>query len=778
MLWGLAAVPASRLSFDRSIENMFSRDDPARRAYERSVRIFGSDEVVVVAFPAAAAADQELAAQRALTRRLAQVPGVESVLSLATVPAALRALAGARLEDLFENLLISADRQTAAVLCTLQEPQRASVPRQETIDRLRAAAREHHPQAVLAGAPIMIADGFRYVEEDGRLLGWLATALLAAVIGLCFRSVRWVVAPFVVVHVALALTHALLVLSGWQLSMVSSMLWAIVTVIGVATSVHVIVRFREKLAAGHAPREALQQTGSELLGPIFWTCATDAAGFAALVFAQVGPVQDFGRMMAVGALMTAVALALWMPGLALVGQRPTATPMPPPQRHLRHGLVDLLHAILHRPRTVVAITGLLAVVSALGLSRVRVESDFTSNFRAYTEVSRSYQFVESRFGGAGVWEVNAAVPLLLTNGSLSDPRNSQRAWHAFVQQVRQLQEQLRAIEIFNEASGRSEPGITKVLSLVDLHDAIPEAQRRELQRWFRGGNPVVSGLSDLFGIRPPQDEPHSFLALLRGMQWTAPHLLRPLWAEDPDSGRVYFRILLRAREQQPSDQKKALIAEVRRIVDQFAQSPANDAAVAALADPSVTGYFVLLTSLIESLIRDQWITFGIASAAIFGMLVLAFGSPLPAAIAMVPNLVPILVVMGWMGWLNIKLNMGAVMIAAVSIGLAVDSSIHYIASYRRARQEGAAVVAALQRVQQSVGRAVVLSTLALVVGFSAMAFSQFVPIVYFGMLVGITLLGGLVGNLIVLPLLLWLAEREERPEPDAAAASVHLHRDG
>jgi len=120
------------------------------------------------------------------------------------------------------------------------------------------------------------------------------------------------------------------------------------------------------------------------------------------------------------------------------------------------------------------------------------------------------------------------------------------------------------------------------------------------------------------------------------------------------------------------------------------------------------------------------------------------------------------VVTGLMGWAGLKINMGAAMIAAVSMGLSIDSSIHYITAFRRARHAGRSVHEAFLVVHQSVGRAVVFSTLALVVGFMALCSSQFVPTIYFGVLVSLSMLGGLAGNLVVLPLLLKLVTRESR----------------
>ncbi|MEX2558953.1 MAG: MMPL family transporter, partial [Pirellulales bacterium] len=145
------------------------------------------------------------------------------------------------------------------------------------------------------------------------------------------------------------------------------------------------------------------------------------------------------------------------------------------------------------------------------------------------------------------------------------------------------------------------------------------------------------------------------------------------------------------------------------------------------------------------------------------MMLLAFRSLPLALAALVPNALPILVVTGWMGWLGVRINMGAAMIAAVSMGLAVDSSVHYLTAYRRHRAAGQSVYDSLAAVHQRVGRAMIFSTLALVVGFSGLSLSRFVPTIYFGVLVSLTMLGGMLGNLVVLPLLIRLIDREKPP---------------
>lgn len=218
-----------------------------------------------------------------------------------------------------------------------------------------------------------------------------------------------------------------------------------------------------------------------------------------------------------------------------------------------------------------------------------------------------------------------------------------------------------------------------------------------------------------------------------------------------------MRIMLRSRERQPAASKRWIIEAVGREAAQSSLGDGNNA-----AEP--TGVFVLLAGLVDRLLADSWLTLGVAVAGIFFLLAVAFRSPLLAMVALVPNLLPIVFVLGALGWAGLKINMGTAMIAAVSMGLSIDSSIHYIAAWgqrdpspasRRDPLGGAVSIrGALDLAHDTAGRAIVFATLALVVGFLALCSSEFLPTVSFGGFAAVTLLGGMLGNLIVLPVLL------------------------
>lgn len=709
----IAWPAAQRLHFDRSIENMFAHDDEVLAPYRQLKRTFGGNEIVLAAY-----VDRDLLSTSGLDRlekltgQLANVPGVATVFSLAQ-----RGLLGGRIVEsslrepflqLAEGYVIGADRQTAGIVCLLVPEAESNTPRSQTIAQMRAAVGRHDPTAVLTGEPVMIVEGFRYLEHDGRLLGTTSTVLLTLVIVFCFRSLRWVVVPVAIVYATLLWTQAALAASGFRLSMVSSMLWALVTVICVATVVHVIVGFRAARASGRPQADALALTLALLLGPIAGACLTDAAGFGSLLVAHVGPVRDFGAMMALASLLALASIVLLLPGLALAGGFDADPRRAWGEGHLERELTRLSAWIEHHPRTLALAVAVPLAAALVGLAWLEVETDFTKNFRAASPLVKSYEFVETRLGGAGVMDVVLPLP------ADHDPE--------FIPRLRMFEERLRRDVVVRDDAGRQAPALTKVMSVVDALDALAPGMVRDQQ-----------GLE---------------AALAPARLWMP--LLAALHGRDPQAGgRQYLRVMLRARERQPADQKHRLIEQVRRL----AREEFGDQA-------RVTGFFVLLARLIESVSRDQWLTFAVATVGIWLMVLAAFRSLPLALISLAPNALPILVVTGMMGWLGLRINMGAAMIASVSMGLSVDSSIHYLAAFRRQRAAGLSLHEALHAVHQQVGRAMIFSTLALVVGFSALCLSEFVPTIYFGVLVSLAMLGGLAGNLVILPLLLKLVSRE------------------
>ncbi|MBI3863930.1 MAG: MMPL family transporter [Planctomycetia bacterium] len=734
VLTALSVVPANQLTFNETIESMFSDDDPHLVDYSASKRQFGGDELVGVVYQ-----DPDLYGSEgrervaALAAKLSEIPGVQasSTQDLASNLAAIdkplfttlfKKQIGAlrqNLIELFRGVLVGADDRTTAIVLRLVPEQTTPVPRSRTIGEIRAIAEEarqrnraaylkQHPgqrdesgelfATYVIGEPVQVHDMFRYVQQDGQILGWTSKGLLVVVILVLFRRLRWVLLPIIVVQATLLWTQAILVLSGIQLTMVSSILDSLVTIIGVATVMHMSLVYCEL-----RPRldrvEALRHTLVMLAADVFWVCATTAAGFAAELSSHVFPVRSFGIVMTLGSMLVLVAIAAILPGGVLLGRHTADPDVSAVDRRLGRWLTVLGNWIERYPWRMLGACLVVTGVSAAGISRIRVETEFTRNFRKSSPIVQAIDFAEVHLGGAGVWEVNFPAP----------PRLSAD----FLEQVRGLARRLRELP----GGPDGEPGLTKVMAVTDGVDLIPER---------------------LFFVRLSLEKR---LEYLEGLQ---PEFVHSLY--NGESGRM--RIVLRAREQQQAARKEAVIRRVEQLARQTfpAETPADEA--------RATGLFVLLTFIVESLLGDQWACFLWGAAGIIAMMTVAYRSLRIGLISLIPNLLPIVLVVGAMGWLDLPVNIGTAMISSVSMGLTVDASIFYISSFQRMQQEGMDFSQALHATQHEIGRALIYSNFALIVGFLVLTISHFIPLVYFGLLVSVAMLGGLAGNLVLLPLLM------------------------
>lgn len=758
----LAAWPASqRLSFDRTLHRMFAPDAPVRTDFEFLQSSFGVSDLVVFAYRDEAlwsADGTGLERLKGIRERIEAVSGVAIAMDLSKVDQMLgqlnqglaifsqfqkKANPHALLDDsnalaqefktIFEGQTHSRDGKLVAIACLLKPTNQSLGTTKETLEELRKIAdslvNEGLSKGMLVGQPVMVEEGFDEIELDGRRLSVVSTVCLALLIWIGFRSLRWALISIAVVQWSLIVTRGLLAWLAWDLTMVSSMLASIVTVIGVATTMHWMLGYQQEMRQqtspeGTCPETALQTSMRNLWRPIMWACITDAIGFASLAFAKVGPIQDYGCMMALASIVVLMGIFVLIPTLALV-------PLAPPQyakrlglsydlfqipgdEQLRDFLLWILRSVSKFPWSVSSVSIGICILAVWGSLRLKVETDFIKNFRQDAPLVLAYRAVESELGGAGVWDVVLPAPKMLSQ--------------KYLDQVTALEQRLLTLVIPGEEPLR----LTKVMSFADADQA-------------SRSSPILGKLS--------------IEARLLGMRQVMGSFVDTLVTK-PSSGQRYLRIMLRSREQAESAQKEQLIAEVRQLVETTVRTEEWQAALGqSQAKGMVSGYYLLLSQLVSSIVEDQWRCFAVATIGICIAMAIALRSSWLALLTILPNALPSLCILGWMGWSGTRVNLGAAMIAAVSMGLSVDSSLHYLIRFRRERNEGRSFDEALIAAQSEIGMAMILSTLALVLGFGSLGVSNFLPTVVFGTTASISMVGGLLCNLAVLPALLRLSER-------------------
>jgi len=711
--------PASRLKLDESIESLYDARDPSLLAYQRSKEAFGGDEFVLVAYQSEDATDHdELRRIRDFAEELSQVPGVQAASTqdlwhtlrnpratgIVRVALRLSATENALLK-LSRHVLIGEDNRTVCIVLRLADEAQSGVPRKVTFGQIRKLAEQHSPRAYVAGEPVQIYDMFRYVSQDSWLLGIASSVLLMIVILIFFRNIRWVILPIVIIQTTLLWTCGLLELSGLKLSMVSSMLTSLITVITIASTMLVTVLYRE--FREHAPREeAFHKTFVWLAEPFFWISLTTAIGFASLLTSGATPVRSFSIMMALGSMLIPLLCLLILPGGILIGNMQSDPTTPFGEKFLGRQLTRLTDWSENYPWRILGGTIALSVLGIWGLARLSVETDFSKNFRHSSSIVQAIEFFEKNMGGVGSWEVAFDVPHRLEEISLD--------------RVRELAAELRELKLPDGT------GLTKVIALTDgleLVPRIPIGEDERRGRLFPGiprfRDAILKERQEILAELQPEMEPSLYNNKL---------------------GRM--RIVLRSLEQKPAEVKLELI----RMVEETSRKYFPDA--------KASGLYVLLTNMITSLLGDQTKSIILSTLGITACMVLALRNFKLGLISLIPNLLPLLLVIGGMGWVGIPINIGTAMIASVSLGLTIDNTIMYLEDYQKSRKSGLTHLAAIQAANGSSGLALLIANIALIVGFSVLALSNFLPMVYFGVMVSLAMLGGLIGNLILLPVLI------------------------
>ena len=755
------AVSGKRVSYEQSINSFFAEDDPYMAVYQQAAKTFGDDNFIFLVYDdpalvspqglervselaAAVAPDRIAAVQRvesldampllwsiddallaldrlpgfarnlALNAAKRAVKNVDLKTNTMTVAGAVRAAAGdasalARLKDrltrhpLFLGTVIDATGTTTAVVARLKKTHQHNVI--ETVAEMRRigdefAARHRLGRPAVVGPPVLLSDGFAAIEVDGRRLAVVGMILIGVVTLSAVQSLWWAIVPMLAGWVVWLATEAILTTFNIKLSLSGGPLVAQIIVLTMPAASHLAIHFRDERRRQAEPRQAARSTLTAVAAPIIWTAITGAIGYGALVTSDVVPIQQFGAILATCTFAAAILVMLISPIAMLPPFR-----LEIPVRHGSHspvaGLMNRLVLQVYRhPGAIVLFVFAVVLPLAVGMFRLSFETNYINLFRPETRVVNDYHTVESKLGGIGLVELVVPVGKSLSARTLHD--------------LKEVEERIGQIKVADPHA------IAQVLSLATVLD--PDARLAALPA--PGQDRLLADKLELIAASPQQE------------------LLQSFW--NADAGQT--RILIRLKEQMPAPDKSRIFRE------------ATAAAIAKFGPTSyLTGLSFLMTRTTEAIIATQWGTFLWSAAGILLMLTLAFRSLILAFLAIMPTLLSVALVLGLMGWLKIKLDMATALVASVTLGLSVDDTFHCLLQFHRQRKERFR-----QRLFESYrvsGPGVVLSSVAVAVGFAALRASEFEPFVNFGTMVGIATAGSTLGNLVFLPACLTLGER-------------------
>jgi predicted RND superfamily exporter protein len=741
VLFGWAALT---LRIDPGVESMIPSGPGDLDRLHRFQSLFGSDEIVVVAFHSDRLFSREsLERLDELTRRVAALPHVARVLS----PTSVRDLEGDELgpvpvypyaqmvagklepralgerlgsHPIFGGLLVAKDARTAAIIVELEEGAADAEWRRGLVADLRRLGVEAGlgPATFVAGIPVEKVDVARYIARDQAIFVPLVFLILAVMTAILYRHPVGMLVPLATVTLALVWALGLFGLAGHALNPVTSLMTPVILVMSLEGTIQLLNQYLIARAQGLALPAALGQAHARMRTPCFNAALTAAIGFLALLVLPIPAIREFGLFTAIGIMLgyghTIVLTPLLLASLPDLPPRVIRAFEAGPIERWLCSVVGWVTR--HRAATTLAIACLLAVAAA-GLLRIHVETDLVRSLRHASPLAAATRFIDANLTGVN------AVEILVPAPAGPDPET--------LTKVARL-----------EAAVRELPDVRKVTGLPDLLARVNRAMHR--------GNDAYTRLPE------GPDAESDITDFIEALRKEAPADLDRFLATGAD-GRATLRINARVPALNTA-RSQALFARIRDAAEHV-----------GLADVSLTGNFVVFSNMSTTLVRHQVHGLTIALVLILGVMAIQFRSIRLGALCAIPNGAPVLMVYGLMGWSGIALSVPTAMIASVVIGTIVDNSIYLLAPFREAFRQEANYVMALMDMVRASGRAVVFSTVTLAVGFWVGIFSSFVPTVHFAILAGAAFLLGLISQFVLLPLVLVLLQPLGRPVARAVA---------
>jgi hydrophobe/amphiphile efflux-3 (HAE3) family protein len=718
------------LRIETSMMRMLVEDLPAKEQYDRFKEEFGgaSDDILVVFkaddvfLPAAV----EKIGQ--LTEALKSVAGVRLVVSLSTLKNDLDILNEWTLEDFRRNLnsaevfvrnLISADGKVTALVVILEESYQAG-PTTEAVEKVLKQFRhsEDSLQVYQIGYPVVGHTLTKYTENDFRILPFFTMLVIFLVLLFSFRTFRGALIPFAAVCVTLVWTFGLMGLLHISLSMVTMIIPTLLIAVGSAYALHIMAAYFDETAQHETTHHAIVKGLVRVCLPTIFASITTIVSFASLLLNRIAVVKEFATFSCLGLFFMLIIHLTFIPAALSCLRISKAKGVFGPEDTSWIGsfLKRVIWTVQHRPKVILLVASIISIIAAAGLFRIRVETTPISFFKDPSQIRMAFQDIHRNL--AGIYPIN----VILRSGQEGYFTSSE-----VLGNVEAFQERLAAIE-----------GVDLAISIVDLLKF-----EGFFTRGFRDKDKYYVVPDDPFAVRE---------AIKNYRLFEASELVDHFVSSDFSA----INIVCRSHIASTADfivTEKEILSYLR---DHFPDDIESD----------VTGLSIVGSHSAQALTKGQIRSLGLALVCIFVLLSILFHSYKVGLLAMIPNLFPILVNFGIMGWSGIQLTVATGLVASIAIGLAVDDSIHYMFRFNYQFMRDFSRRQANYRAIADVGKPIVLTSVAIGLGFSVLLFSSFVPTSVFGLLMIVTMASALFGDLFILPVIMqaapWLLAVMER----------------
>ena len=599
---------------------------------------------------------------------------------------------------------------------------------------------EDRAELFLGGVSMITADMIAFIKSDLVVFGSAILVFIIAMLAIIFRQWRFVILPLSTCVLSVVLMLGWLSWIDWRMTVISSNFVALLLIMTLALTIHLIVRFRElHRQSPEAPKDELVLTTVRFMArPCLYTALTTIVAFVSLVVSDIRPVIDFGWMMTIG-LSVAFVLAFVMIPAGLMLWRKGE----PKDKGDQSGAFTLIFSRFaeRHGALVIFIALTAALVSAYGSTRLEVENRFIDYFHEDTEIYQGMSVIDKQLGGT----IN--LDIILTKSpeeeaageddpfaepeQESDPFATPESDDPFATEGDQG-------EASNDSVWFTRAGLEQIQSLHEYLESLPEIGKvNSLAIAYEVASDINGGRLNNFELGVMRN------ALPDNIKQV---LIEPYLSDEHNEARISLRV----QETSPELKRTELVEKIRtHAVQELGFEEDNI---------RFTGMLVLYNNMLQSLFSSQIVTLGAVFIGIMVMFLVLFHSLTIAIIAILPNMLAAAVVLGGMGLAGIPLDMMTITIAAITVGVGVDHAIHYLYRFRNEFSLRKNYVDSMHASHGSIGRAMYYTAVIIIVGFSILALSEFIPSIYFGLLTALAMFAAILGSLTLLPKLILMTK--------------------
>lgn len=571
----------------------------------------------------------------------------------------------------------------------------------------------------LGGIPMIADDMMSYIKSDIVVFGIGVFIFIILTLWFIFRNFKWVIMPLLGCATSVIIMIGLLGLIGWKVTVISSNFIALMLILNMAMNIHVTVRFLQlkKEFPELTKEEAVFEASKKMMLPILYTVLTTICAFLSLVFSGIKPIIDFGWMMTLGLIVSLLVTFLLLPSLLNLFSSKDEIDVKDTEKSF---ITSVLGSFAKNNKILIFGSALLIIIfSVVGIFKLEVENSFINYFDKETEIYKGMKKIDDDLGGTTPLNIILKFPvkkkeIKKENDEFDDWENEVNEDKAKYWFTRDKMDKIIKVHDYLD----SLPEIGKVLSFGSILRVAEDLNNKELQSLE---------IAVLYSKIP---------------ETIKKEIITPYISVDEDEARISVRIKDSLKDLRRNDLIKKINSDL------------NTKLGLDKDEYKLAGVLILFNNLLQSLFKSQILTLGIVMLGIFLMFLILFRNIVLASIGVIPNFIAAFFILGIIGLLGIPLDMMTITIAAITIGIAVDNSIHYIYRFKEEFKKINNYNKTLDRCHSTVGVAILNTSITIVFGFSILVLSNFIPTIYFGVFTGIAMMLAMISVLTLLPKLL------------------------